>query len=67
MANALASEARRFAKPEAGLRRELYNVIFESDTRASRRFDHLLIYTVLLSISAVIFDSVPALAAHSPR
>jgi voltage-gated potassium channel len=64
MATSLPSEARRFGKPEAGLRRRLYNVIFESDTHAGRLFDQILIYTVLLSIFVVILDSVPSIAAR---
>jgi voltage-gated potassium channel len=64
MANTLPSEARRFGKPEGGLRRDVYHVIFESDTRAGRLFDQLLIYTVLLSILVVILDSVPSIAAR---
>ena len=52
MSNSLPSEARRFGRPESGLRRELYYVIFESDTRAGRLFDQLLIYTVLLECGA---------------
>ena len=64
MSTQLPSEARRFGKPEAGLRRTLYNVIFESDTRAGRLFDQILIYTVLLSIFVVILDSVAAIAAR---
>ena len=65
MSTQLPSEARRFGKPEAGLRRTLYNVIFESDTRAGRLFDQILIYTVLLSIFVVILDSVAAIAARA--
>ncbi len=64
MSNNLPLEARRFGKPEAGFRRELYNVIFESDTRAGRLFDQVLIYTILLSVVIVILDSVPAIASR---
>ncbi len=64
MSTQLPSEARRFGKPDAGLRRTLYNVIFESDTGAGRLFDQILIYTVLLSIFVVILDSVPSIAAR---
>ncbi len=64
MSTQLPSEARRFGKPEAGLRRKLYNVIFESDTRAGRLFDQILIYAVLLSILVVILDSVPSISAR---
>ncbi len=58
------SDARRLGKPEAGLRRTLFNVIFESDTRAGRLFDQILIYTVMLSILVVVLDSVPHIFAR---
>jgi voltage-gated potassium channel len=64
MTTNLPPEARRFGKPEAGLRRTLFNVIFESDTRAGRLFDQILIYTVLLSILVVVLDSVPSIFAR---
>lgn len=67
MTTNLPSEARQFGKPEAGLRRDLFNVIFESDTVAGRSFDQVLIYTVLLSVFVVILDSVPAIAARHGR
>jgi voltage-gated potassium channel len=60
----LPPEARQFGKPEAGLRRRLFNIVFESDTRAGRLFDQVLIYTVLISILVVVLDSVPAIAAR---
>jgi voltage-gated potassium channel len=64
MPDTLPSDARRFGKPDSGLRRDLFHVIFESDTHAGRLFDQILIYTVLLSILVVILDSVPAIAAR---
>ncbi len=62
MKTELPSEARRFGKPEAGLRRRVFNGIFESDTHAGRLFDQILIYTVLLSIFVVVLDSVPSIS-----
>lgn len=48
-----------FGKPDGGLRRRLYTVIFEADTEAGKTFDVLLVATILLSIVVVIIDSVP--------
>ncbi len=48
-------------RPEAGWRLQLYTVIFESDTRAGRLFDVWLIVLILLSVLAVVLDSLPAL------
>lgn len=41
---------------------KLHNIIFETDTRAGKAFDVMLIITILLSIVIVIIDSVPGLA-----
>lgn len=58
--------AETFGKPPSGIRRRLYNVIFESDTPAGRNFDIALIGAILLSILVVVLDSVPAFnAAHT--
>lgn len=40
-------------------RRELYRVIFEHDTRGGKTFDILLILAILLSVAAVLLESVP--------
>ena len=39
-------------------KQKLYDIIFESDTPAGKRFDLLLIITILLSVIVVLFDSV---------
>ncbi len=58
--------AEAFGKPPAGIRRRLYNVIFEADSPAGRNFDIGLVIAILLSILVVVLDSVPAInAAHS--
>src|SRR5690349_9096144 len=49
-------------KPASGWRRRLYTVIFESDTREGRAFDLALIAVILLSVAAVLADSVEAIA-----
>ena len=54
-------------KPAQGWRRTLYTVIYESDTPAGRRFDQILIWTILISVLAVILDSVASIAdTHGP-
>ncbi|TFW10309.1 ion transporter [Oxalobacteraceae bacterium OM1] len=45
-------------KPDGGWRRRLYDIVFESDTEAGRRFDLALITAILLSILVVVLDSV---------
>ena len=44
------------------LKQGLYKVIFESDTRAGRLFDRILIFVILLSIAVVILDSVQSIS-----
>jgi voltage-gated potassium channel len=59
--------ARVDQKPERGPRRVLYQVIFESDTRAGRAFDLLLISLIVLSVAAVLIESVQSLRSkHGP-
>ena len=54
-------------KPAAGWRLRLYEVIFESDTRAGRLFDKILIGVILLSVAVVIADSVESISRlHGP-
>ncbi|MGJ7914304.1 ion transporter [Massilia sp. LXY-6] len=50
-----------YGKPPPGLRRHLYDIIFEADTTAGRRFDIALVFAILLSILVVVLDSVPDL------
>ncbi|MFD0873649.1 ion transporter [Massilia pinisoli] len=50
-----------YGKPPAGWRRRMYDVIFEADTPAGRRFDVALVVAILLSILVVVLDSVPRL------
>ena len=49
-------------KPTQGWRRRLHAVIFESDTHAGRLFDQCLIVVILLSVLAVVLDSVQDIA-----
>jgi voltage-gated potassium channel len=56
------SAARRFGIPAAGLRRRFFIVIFESDTRAGRRFDIILLLAIVASVTVVMLDSVEAIS-----
>lgn len=51
-------------KPLSGWRLRLYTIVFEADTKAGRRFDELLIATILLSVGVVILDSVEGIRQH---
>jgi voltage-gated potassium channel len=59
-----ADPGKQFGKPAGGLRARLYAIIFESDTRAGRLFDLTLIIVILLSVAAVVLDSVEAISAN---
>jgi len=50
-----------YGKPPPGLRRRMYDVIFEADTPAGRRFDIALVAAIMASILVVVLDSVPRL------
>jgi voltage-gated potassium channel len=59
-----ADPGKQFGKPAGGLRARLYTIIFESETRAGRRFDLTLIIVILMSVGAVMLDSVEAISAN---
>lgn len=44
-----------------GLRERIYLIIFETDTRAGRAFDVLLICSIILSVLLVMLDSIPGI------
>lgn len=50
-----------YGRPGGGLRARLYDIIFESDTPAGRRFDIALVCAILFSILVVVLDSVPSI------
>jgi voltage-gated potassium channel len=56
------SDAYQLGKPSGGLRRRLYTIIFEADTPAGKLFDVVLIVVILLSVAAVLADSVQSVA-----
>ena len=45
-------------RPAHGWRLRLYQVIYESDTRAGRLFDQVIVAAILLSVVVVVADSV---------
>jgi voltage-gated potassium channel len=53
--------------PDSGLRRRLYVVIFEAETPAGRGFDVALLVLILLSVLAVLLESVEGLRAAYGR
>jgi len=56
------SEAYLLGKPAGGWRRRVFSIVFESDTRAGKIFDVILIAAILLSVAAVLADSVASVA-----
>jgi voltage-gated potassium channel len=46
------------------LRHRLHEIIFESDTRAGRYFDAILLWLILLSVAAVMLESVASIRAR---
>jgi voltage-gated potassium channel len=56
------SDAIELGKPAAGWRRRAFSIVFESDTPAGKRFDVVLIVAILLSVAAVLADSVDSIA-----
>jgi voltage-gated potassium channel len=58
------SDARRFGIHADGWRRRLFVVIFESDTRAGRLFDIVLLWAIVISVLVVMLDSVAGISAR---
>ncbi|OGB25131.1 MAG: ion transporter [Burkholderiales bacterium RIFCSPLOWO2_02_FULL_57_36] len=56
-----------FGKPDRGIRERMYTVIFEADTRAGRAFDFVLIGAILLSVTAVVLDSIESVSMRYHR
>ena len=59
------SDTAHFGKPASGWRRRLFEIVFESDTRAGRAFDTVVIVAILLSVAAVIADSIEAVRTRN--
>jgi voltage-gated potassium channel len=49
----------------SGFRRSLHRIIFKADTFAGRAFDFILVWAILLSVAAVLFESVAGLRAKA--
>ena len=47
------------------LKSRIHDIIFDSNTRAGKLFDLVLIFVILISITVVIFDSVPGLSDYT--
>ena len=45
-----------------GWRKQLHEIIFEADTKRGRRFDVILLWAIILSVIAVMLESVPRIA-----
>ena len=58
------SDAYVLGKPAGGWRRRVFNVVFESDTHAGKIFDVVLIVAIVLSVAAVLADSVEGVATR---
>ena len=54
-------KAEVLGKPLSGWRLQFFSVIFESDTRAGRLFDQVLIAVILSSVAVVVADSVQSI------
>lgn len=60
------SAARALGKPASGWRRKAFEVIFESDTPAGRRFDVILLIVIVASVATVMLDSVASVGGRYP-
>jgi len=56
------SEAIRYGRPKGGWRLSLYRVVFQTDTHAGKLFDIILIAAIILSVAAVMADSVESVS-----
>ena len=50
--------------PESKTKQKFYQVIFETETSAGQRFDIFLIYAILISVLAVMLDSIESVHAQ---
>lgn len=48
------------------MRQRLYQIIFETDTKAGRLFDVVLLWLILLSVSIVVIESIPEIGHSYP-
>jgi voltage-gated potassium channel len=50
--------------PNSRFKKKLYTIIFETDTKAGKIFDLIVLYAILLSVMAVMLESVKSLEEH---
>ncbi len=60
----MASERDLYQPPQEGLRARLYEIIFEASTPAGKAFDIALLIAILVSVLAVLLESVASLRAQ---
>lgn len=60
----ISPENRDFGRPDSGWRRQLFDIIFESNTPAGRGFDIALLALILASVLVVMLDSVRNIGAR---
>lgn len=51
-------------KPDSSSRGRLHDIVFESDTRAGRAFDLVVLWAVILSVVVVLIESVASVRAR---
>jgi voltage-gated potassium channel len=56
--------ASNYAHALTGWRLKWYNIIFEADTAAGRRFDLLLLWAIVISLLVIMFDSVQSIRSE---
>jgi voltage-gated potassium channel len=62
-----AADVENLGKPARGWRRRLFEIVFESETPAGKIFDTVVIVAILLSVAAVMFESIEGVGArHRP-
>jgi voltage-gated potassium channel len=57
----VSAENAAFGRPPPGLRRTLFEAIFESDTTPGKAFDVVLLLLIVSSVAVVMLDSVPGI------
>lgn len=62
--SAAANAYAEFGRPASGWRQRIYAIVFESDTRAGRWFDVMLIAAIFASVAVVILDSIGSMSAR---
>ena len=50
----------------SALRDKVHIIIFGTDTKAGKRFDVALLWIIVISVLAVVIESVPSIQSHNP-